>query len=77
MLDYIVQILISISVIITPIGIIAAIILGAISHFEKNTPRKAMIRKWAIRCFLGPIIFLITILIVWGFFNLITHTITG
>ena len=76
-LNTIVTLLISLCVIATIFGVITSIIMFIVAATEKEPVQKKKIRKWALWIFLGPIIALLLILILWGLVAVVTHTFNG
>jgi hypothetical protein len=72
-LNVIIQIAISILVILTPVGIIAGIIV-LVTGKGKETKKKRLHTIWGIIAIIAPIVLLFVILSIWGLVRIYTGT---
>lgn len=72
--DTIVSLLISLFVIVTPIGIIVGVILLILASSAQDTTKKKRLKTGAVWCIAGPIVLLFLLLSGWGLAHILTGT---
>ena len=72
--DTIVSLLISLFVIVTPIGIIFGVILLVLASNAQDTTKKKHLKIGAVCCIAGPIVLLFLLLSGWGLAHILTGT---
>ncbi|MEI8328043.1 MAG: hypothetical protein WCG02_02805 [Candidatus Taylorbacteria bacterium] len=72
--NLITYLLIAMSVIAIPIGIIVGIVLAVRASDEQDISKKKRKKWWMIICFIAPIVLLFVVLSGWGLINILLNT---
>jgi ABC-type methionine transport system permease subunit len=66
------QILVTLSTIAVPFGIIAGIILAVLMFNEQDQVKKKRLKWWMINCLVVPIVCLLVALSIWGLVQILS-----
>jgi len=73
-LNTLIQIVIALLVIITPVGIILGIVFAIKASDEEDKKKKRETIWWMVISFVAPILLLFITLSIWGLVNILTRT---